>query len=277
MKNFNYKKNLKRLSEKFSKDSTCWDYSKRVEITGFFNEGNLSNSGRNRMNTLCTLKTKTIDFEDINFIRNFGSDSDFITMYMNVDVCSDSNSHLFIELDYKKYNELHINLDTSRDTEKIKEMINGIFSRHISKNWRNSKPSNLDKLVNSFKYQFNAAEIIDYKFYLENGLKISDFTKFIMSNIKIKKSFRYNYKMNVSDISKIKESKNILKFVYTSCNTYESRKFEVKISKKIKRDSAFIELRKIGGETRGYYNHSENLKILPSQLNDALKFINRTK
>lgn len=262
-----YKRDIKKLTEKFKVTDRWNTQDSTVEITGFFNADNRANSGRNSMNTLCKLETRYFQCYNINFKRlcdwKSNSDKNDIAIYMNT-VCREytDKEHVYIEL---------------------KDDKNEVYSIHVP-----TRFSNLEHFKSWFKesrlyylFGYNYPSGM-YKMYYDaddlSRMGVMDnlnnrFLKFIRSRYRITDSFIYNKVIKIFTISDLVESKNISTFTYKETNTYESRPYEVKVKRNAEIET--VRLSEIGGETSGYYNHSESLNIHKSQLEDAKKFINR--
>lgn len=264
-----YKNKLKKLSKKYGQVDR-WDQDcHTLEYTGFFESDNEVSPGRNGMNTLLRFETKFFECSNIHFKRAYeysGRDLDSVAIYMET-----NTRHGGFGSDFKMHLEL-------RSLEK-----NELCTLDIPERFWDSKQAAewYDKNRQKFGYKnLSDKDGVLHSIYMARNTDYTDFEnskepwiKFILAHYRITDVFRYRYVLNISAVKHMHESKNITTFIFGQVNTYESRPFEIKIIKN--KEVKTTDLQHIGGETPGYYAHSENLCIEKSQVEAAKKFVNR--
>lgn len=266
--------NLRKLNKEFNahlESSTNWKHHRSILInTKSFTQVDILSGRRNNVSSVVQLENKLIECSSAYWLtgtrwtpalyvkasahesHGFGSETQVLLVYKDIKGRKDS-MELFRSWDFDQF-EVRDYMISENRIEKLK-----------GKSW-----SVCHRYMRLLKYQFKRllySEMHD----LERGKiteDLSDFCK--MLGIDLLEAIPFTHKFAMHGLQGVKRSKSSIKLAIKNVSTYCSLPETLEIIF-CSKEPALLSLAKLKIETRGYYDHSENLKIRPEQLKEAKK------
>lgn len=297
----NFKTICKALNAHAESDSYDKPATLRVELTGF-QAIHKARAGRNGVGELVELVTRVIEAKGVHIATH--DRSNLISVYIRACTRSGhgfgSDKGVFLRLKDAKGKYHSVECRTAWETDEIEvnnlsrvigETVPAEFQAEEFAEYVKEQRSTVIKLVKQNETPEDAGELNQWameqmqrtfskKFYQElvkhdlEDERLETFNKLLsFAGVSLVTLFVFTERLWCISPDYVEETKQGLEIGWTERHTYNSLPATLRIVKT--REIKMVKLADIGVETSGYYNHGDNMRILPEQVAEAKRFAAR--
>lgn len=271
IKDFLNLNNLRKLNDKINAHIDYWEEKSAVVSIESFEPLHIADTQRNNTSMLMDFQKKIINCQNLYLIRPtyLSADSKTLILFIKSKGNEDKNYSNTVRryVEYKDDKNRKCSMTITVESLKSHFLLGQLIEKDIEdSSFENSQEfeEKVKTRLDSLAWKLNSDD--------EYGEKaIQDFFKSL--NLTLLNHFCYNYEYTIS-LNKVNVSDKKIQLAYKDVRTYNTIPGLITIEL-MNRPLELIKLHELGIESKGYYDHTDKMSILPEQKDEVLNFMKR--